>query len=436
MLPAEIIKKKREKKSLDLDEIQFFVNGYTQGEIPGYQMSALLMAIFFNGMTEQETIDLTQVMLESGARVHFDLPQRPVDKHSTGGVGDKTSLILAPLVAACGLPVPMMSGRGLGHTGGTVDKLESIPGFKTDLDLSEFQAMVQAHNISMIGQTGEICPADKKIYALRDVTATVESLPLICASIMSKKIAEGIKGLVLDVKFGSGAFMKTVEEARALAKGLMSIGKAHGVECRALITNMNQPLGCFVGNALEVHECLAILKNTSCFGLEPSHFSDTRELSVELAAHMLVVGHAAKNIEEARTTCEEALQSGKAFEKFSMMCRQQGGNLQKLPLPKKAIPVVSNSDGFVQSFNTETVGVAGIALGAGRKQISDILDPLCGIQIHKKMGEAVKSGETLFTIYPGEQERGVEDAKKLLQASINIADSPVQTESLIHEEIS
>lgn len=436
MLPAEIIKKKRAKQQLRFDEIQFFINGYTKGEIPGYQMSALLMAIYFQGMSEQETIDLTQVMLDSGERVTFNLPARPVDKHSTGGVGDKTSLIIAPLVAACGLPVPMMSGRGLGHTGGTVDKLESIPGFKTDLPLDQFKDLVQNYNISMIGQTGEICPADKKVYALRDVTATVESLPLICASIMSKKIAEGIKGLVLDVKVGSGAFMKTEEDAKALANGLISIGKAHNVDCRALITNMNQPLGSFVGNALEVHECLAILKNTSCFGLEPSAFADTRELSVELSAQMLVLGKIAKDLPEAREKCEETLKSGQAFEKFSMMCRQQGGNLNTLPLPGKALPVQAEASGYIQSFHTEKIGVAGIALGAGRKLMSDKLDPICGIQVHKKTGEKVETGDTLFTIYPAKEERGVEEARHLLKQSVIIDDNKVAPKSLILAEIS
>ena len=436
MLPAEIIKKKRAKQGLSFEEIQFFINGYTQGEIPGYQMSALLMAIYFQGMNEQETIDLTQVMLDSGKRVRFNLPALPVDKHSTGGVGDKTSLIIAPLVAACGLPVPMMSGRGLGHTGGTVDKLESIPGFKTDIGLEDFKNLVQNYNLSMIGQTGEICPADKKVYALRDVTATVESLPLICASIMSKKIAEGIKGLVLDVKVGSGAFMKTEEDAQALARGLISIGKAHGVDCRALITNMNQPLGCFVGNALEVHECLAILKNTSCFGLEPSAFADTRELSIELSAQMLVIGQMTKTMDEARKLCEKTLESGQAFEKFNMMCKQQGGNLQALPLPGKAIPVLSEKKGYIQDFNTELVGVAGITLGAGRKLMSDRLDPICGIQVHKKIGEEVQKGETLFTIYPAKEERGVDEARAQLQQSITIDDSKVAPKSLILAEIS
>ena len=289
MLPVEIIKKKRNNKSLSSEEIQFFIDGYTKGKIPDYQMSSLLMAIVLNGMGENERTQLTQSMLDSGERVQFADEVFAVDKHSTGGVGDKTSLILAPTVAACGVPVPMISGRGLGHTGGTLDKLESIPGFDVFLGLEDFKKLTAKHHLCFIGQTESICPADKKIYALRDVTGTVESLSLICASIMSKKIAEGIKGLVLDVKVGSGAFMKTMEDAKRLAQGLISIGESHGLHVQALITNMNQPLGKFIGNSLEVGECLSVLKRESFLNTPHEEFADTEKLSLELSAHMISI---------------------------------------------------------------------------------------------------------------------------------------------------
>ncbi|MEM7646805.1 MAG: thymidine phosphorylase, partial [Pseudomonadota bacterium] len=312
--PAEIIKQKRNKKELSFEELKYFIDGYTQDQIPDYQMSSLLMAIFLNGMSIRETSDLTKIMLESGVQVSFSESMKPVDKHSTGGVGDKASLILAPIVAACGVPVPMMSGRGLGHTGGTLDKLESIPSFNVSLKLDRFQEMVEQTALSFIGQTKDICPADKKIYALRDVTGTVESLPLICASIMSKKISEGIRGLVLDVKVGSGAFMKTMEQARALADQLIAIGQNNGLEVTALISNMNQPLGRYVGNSVEVKECISILKRETQESFHYKDFADTEALSLELSAHMVSLG-LNRSLEDCRSMTLEVLNNGKAFEK-------------------------------------------------------------------------------------------------------------------------
>ncbi len=412
MLATEVIKKKRNGKTLNLDELKFFISSYTSDHIPDYQMASLLMAIFLNGMTDQETAHLTQVMLDSGEKVEFsDL--MPVDKHSTGGVGDKASLILAPIVAACGVPVPMMSGRGLGHTGGTLDKLESIPGFNVNLPLDQFKLLTERHSLCFIGQSENICPADKKIYALRDVTATVESLPLICASIMSKKIAEGIKGLVLDVKFGSGAFMKTLEQAKALAKGLIAIGKAHGINTKALLTNMNQPLGRFVGNALEVGECLSILKQQDFLSHTVTAFSDTEDLSLSLAAEMIAIGKGI-SVVDGRTEAENALHSGKAYQKFEEICVAQGGDLSQLIYSSQATDVLADKTGFLSELNSEKIGIAGIELNAGRKLVTDSVDPTTGIEILKKLGEEVAADEPLFRIYSNSNKKGMEQALTLL----------------------
>lgn len=434
MIATEIIKKKRSSDSLTFEEVQFFVNGYTKGEIPDYQMASLLMAIFLNGMTTSETVDLTQVMLESGERVHFDDEIFAVDKHSTGGVGDKTSLILAPLVAACGVPVPMMSGRGLGHTGGTLDKLESIPDFNVFLSLDDFKKMVSDLKLSFIGQTDNICPADKKIYSLRDVTSTVESLPLICASIMSKKIAEGIKGLVLDVKFGPGAFMKTKEQAKELAKGLMAIGKGHDISTHALITSMNQPLGRFVGNSLEVGECLSILKRENFKGHTHKNFKDTEELSVALATKMVAVG---KQISEsrARAEVESALETGRAYDLFAEVTKYQGGDLSKLPMPTEKTVVTSPETGYLESINGEAVGVSGIMIGAGRKVVSDKINPVSGIEIHHKIGDQIEKGDPLFTVHTDKSKAGVEEALKILKTSFELSEKSVEPDTLISDSL-
>lgn len=403
-VPAELIKKKRNGHQHTPEEIRFLIESYIAGDIPDYQISAWLMAVFFKGMAAQETATLTEIMLHSGRVLDFsDLGSAPVDKHSTGGVGDKTSMILAPLVAATGVKVPMIAGRGLGHTGGTLDKLEAIPGFRIGLSLEEFKSQVASLGVAIIGQTEEICPADKRIYALRDVTGTVESLPLICASIMSKKLAEGIDALVLDVKYGSGAFMKTLENAEELADKLMEIGAAHGKRVATLLTNMEQPLGCFIGNALEMGECIAILKNEDFLSRSPDDFSDTRDLTLELAAQMIWLGGRAQSAEEGLQVAKEALTSGAAWKKFEELCKAQGGNLSKLPSAREQFDVVSDRDGFVSALDTEKIGLAALSLGAGRLKTSDQIDPTAGIEIHRKIGDEVQKGERLYTLYSSSQ---------------------------------
>lgn len=403
-VPAELIKKKRNGSSLTAGEIRFLIESYSDGRLPDYQMSAWLMAVYFKGMSSQETAILTETMMNSGHILDFSyLPQPAVDKHSTGGVGDKTSLILAPLVAAAGVRVPMIAGRGLGHTGGTLDKLESIPGFRIDLSLDQFKKQVESFGAAIIGQTGEICPADKKIYALRDVTGTVESLPLICASIMSKKLAEGIKALVLDVKYGSGAFMKTVEAADQLATHLMQIGSAHGKKVAALLTNMEQPLGRFIGNALEIGECIAIMKREPYLSRGPGDFEDTRELTLELAGHMIWLGDKASNASEGISMARRLLENGAAWEWFEKLCRIQGGNIESLPVASQQFDVISPTDGYISAFETEKIGLASLELGAGRLKTTDPIDFTAGIELHRKLGEEVKQGERLFTLYSSSQ---------------------------------
>ncbi|WP_413292161.1 thymidine phosphorylase [Bdellovibrio sp. HCB185ZH] len=436
-LPAEIIKKKRNGGELSQDEIEEFILGYARGSIPDYQMSALLMAIFFKGMTKEETLGLTKAMLHSGEVVDFSSVKGfKVDKHSTGGVGDKTSLILGPIVAAAGAPVPMISGRGLGHTGGTLDKLEAIPGFNTQKPLPEFIELVRKNNICFIGQTKEICPADKKIYALRDVTATVESLPLICASIMSKKLAEGIDGLVLDVKYGSGAFMKTPVLAEELATNLMNIAKGYGKKVTSLLTNMDQPLGRYAGNSLEVDECVAIMKNEKFIGPHGYDlYEDTRELSLRLSAHMLLLAGIGKTKEESYQIALETLTSGKAMAKFEELCKIHGGDLRNVPKPKFSLKVIAEKSGFVQSFHTESIGVAGILIKAGRAQTTDIIAPTAGIEFHAKVGDEVKAGDTLFTLH-GDDEGLLMSAVPMLKSAITISLQKVPKPSLILKVLS
>ena len=396
LLPVEIIKKKRAGFSLSAEEIKAFVAGYTSGQIPDYQMSAFLMAICFQGMTSVETVELTKTMLHSGSIINFSaIPQFKVDKHSTGGVGDKTSLLLAPIVAACGVAVPMISGRGLGHTGGTLDKLESIPGFNTQLNLEEFSDVVEKHLLCFIGQTAEICPADKKIYALRDVTGTVESLPLICSSIMSKKLAEGIDGLVLDVKFGSGAFMKTPEDAEALALGLMSIAKGYGKKVTTLLTDMSQPLGQYAGNSLEVSEIMSILQNEKLTAFA----EETKSLSISLAAHMLLLAEIAPSIEECQKLASQSLASGRALEKFLDVVNAQGGDIKRLPTPRFKIPVLATSSGTVEKMDCEKIGFIGVKIKAGRSRSDQEIEPTAGFEFHKKIGQHVEAGEPLITLF-------------------------------------
>ncbi|MGZ3726002.1 MAG: thymidine phosphorylase [Pseudobdellovibrio sp.] len=419
---ANIIKKKRDRLELTSDEIQEVIAAYTAGEVPDYQMSALLMAIYLNGMNNAETVALVRSMIHSGVMVDTSkIKGFKVDKHSTGGVGDKTSLILGPVVAAAGFHVPMISGRGLGHTGGTLDKLESIPGFNTQQTLEKFVDITGKIGTCFIGQTKEICPADKKIYALRDVTGTIESFPLICASIMSKKIAEGVDGLVLDVKYGSGAFMKTFEQASNLAQALMNIAKSYDKKIVSLITSMQQPLGRFAGNSLEVFECVEIMKNKKFInsrGVDLYH--ETRELSLQLSAQMIHLSGQTRNVDEAYALAVQALESGKALKVFEEMCRLQGGNLAKLPMPQKSFEVKSTKTGFVDSFDTEKIGLSGILLHAGRMKNDDIIHPTAGIEFHTQLGDEVKTGDTLFTLHGDEPELFAE-AASLLQTSYQIS---------------
>lgn len=425
-IPSELIKKKRDKGVLSEDEIRFLISRYSEGKIPDYQMSAWLMAVLFNGMNGDETHFLTQAMLHSGDVLDFSyLPGKKVDKHSTGGVGDKTSLILAPIVAAAGVAVPMISGRGLGHTGGTLDKLESIPGFVSRLPETRFKEMVKDFGLCFMGQTEKICPADKKLYALRDVTATVESIPLICASIMSKKLAEGIDGLVLDVKFGSGAFMKTLAQAEELAKRLVDIGIKGGKNMRALLTSMEQPLGAFVGNSLEVEECLAILSGESS-----PEYEDTRILSLELAAHMLVLAEKAKTREDGYKLAENLISTGAAAAKFEDVCHAHGGDLSKLPRPSREETLKAPKTGFVQSFQNEQIGLASLSLGAGRLKTEDPIDPVAGLKIHKKIGHRVEAGEPLFTLY-GSANTKFAAASERLSKSVTISETKPAVSPLI-----
>ncbi len=431
-LPAETIKSKRNGEELSPEQISEFVLAYAQGEIPDYQMSALLMAIYFRGMSTAETLALTKAMLHSGEVVDLSsIPGFKVDKHSTGGVGDKTSLILGPIVAAAGVPVPMISGRGLGHTGGTLDKLESIPGFNTQKTLQEFVDLTRRHHICFIGQTKEICPADKKMYALRDVTATVESLPLICASIMSKKLAEGVDGLVLDVKFGSGAFMKDPAQAEELALQLMAIAHGYKRKIVTLLTNMDQPLGCFAGNSLEVAECVAILKNQAHQGAAGYDlYEDTRELSLRLAAQMLFMAGAAHTEENAYSLAVDMLTSGKAYQKFAELCQIHGGDLSLLPKPKHSLDISSPASGFIQGFNTEAIGVAGILIRAGRAKTTDLIAPTAGIEFHLKIGDPVRAGDPIFTLH-GDDKDLLFSAIPLLESALSISLQKVSKPSLI-----
>lgn len=422
MNPVEIIQRKKRGESLSKQELQQFISGYLSGSVEEYQLSAFLMAVYFQGMSAEETLALTEVMRDSGKVLSFSHPDKVfVDKHSTGGVGDKTSLILAPLVAAAGVSVPMMAGRGLAHTGGTLDKLESIPGFSVSLSLDQFVAHIEQHGFCIIGQTKEICPADKRIYALRDVTATVDSLPLICASIMSKKLAEGIQALVLDVKTGSGAFMKTPEAAEELATNLIEIGRSAGLKVTALITSMNQVLGSFVGNALEVQECIEIMQGrskTNESGLDL--YEDTRELTLKLAAEMIVMGKKAATSDEGYHIAQEILSSGKALEKFYEMCKFQGPSKpNELQKSANVYSLKSDVHGYVSAMDVEGVGRAAVELGAGRLKASDKVDPKVGFEFLVKIGSFVEKGQELVRIHY-ENEDKLSQTKALLVESLKI----------------
>jgi pyrimidine-nucleoside phosphorylase/thymidine phosphorylase len=430
----DVIAKKRNGGELSAAEIAFVVNGYTAGEVPDYQAAAWLMAALLRGLNRTETAALTDSMLHSGSVLDLSaLPGSKVDKHSTGGVGDKTSLVLAPLAAAGGLIVPMISGRGLGHTGGTLDKLESIPGFNVNLSLDRFREVLRACGCAMIGQTAEIAPADRKFYALRDVTATVESPNLICASIMSKKLAEGLDGLVLDVKTGSGAFMKTEADAVHLAELMVETGTRMGKKMVALITDMDQPLGNKIGNALEVEECIAILR-----GEGPQ---DLRDLCIELAAWMFLVGAKAAEIEEARTLSAQIIDSGAALDRFRQMVQLHGGDQtvidrpSALPQAQQTLTVNAGKAGFVASIQCEQMGKACVVLGGGREKKEDSVDPAVGIELHKKVGDPVSPGEPICTIHYNSEARAAQ-AKLLIENSYFIAEAPPSTRRpLIHRVI-
>ncbi|MHB1559123.1 MAG: thymidine phosphorylase [Isosphaeraceae bacterium] len=433
MRAVDIIRKKRDGHALDPAEITAMVAGIASGEVADYQWSALLMAIVWRGMDASETAALTDAMIRSGTIVDLSsIPGVKVDKHSTGGVGDKTSIILAPIAAAAGVPVPMVSGRGLGHTGGTLDKLESIPGFRVDLDLTRYREVLARCNLVMIGQTAEIAPADKYLYAMRDATATVESIPLIAASIMSKKLAEGIDGLVLDVKTGNGAFMERLDDSRALATAMCEIGAGLGKSIVALITRMDQPLGRAAGNAVEIAESIECLR-----GDGPD---DLVDLSVELAAEMVVLGGVAGSLDEARAVCRRTISDGSALAAFARLIEAQGGDarvvddLDRLPSPRSRVDLESPRDGFVQSLAARPVGHATMLLGAGRARMDSPIDHAVGVVLHKKEGDRVARGEPLCTLLVNDETR-LSEATAIIRDAYIISDAPAPARPLILERI-
>jgi pyrimidine-nucleoside phosphorylase len=433
MRAVDLIRSKRDGGPLDRAALDWFVAGVTDGTVPDYQASALLMAIVLRGMSAEETAGLTDAMVRSGVRVEYPgLPGVAVDKHSTGGVGDKTSIILAPLAAACGAYVPMMSGRGLGHTGGTLDKLESIPGFRTGLALDDLRRAVSTIGCALIGQTAEVAPADRKLYALRDVTGTVESIPLITASIMSKKIAEGVGGLVLDVKCGDGAFMKTEADARALAESLVATGELAGVRTEALLTAMDEPLGRAVGNALEIVESIETLKGRGPSALEA--------LSVELAARMLVLGGVEPDLARAETRIRGAIASGAGVEKFRRIIANQGGDprvvddYSLLPAAPDRDTIAAPRDGVVTVMRAEAVGRAAVALGAGRDRLDAVIDPAVGFMVIAPVGTRVKMGDPILEIHH-RGGRGLGEARTLLEGAIEVGAAPGTARPLVLDRI-
>jgi len=429
----DLIQKKRDGAALTSEELVRLISGYAAGEIPDYQMSAFLMAVFFRGMTPEETAEFTMAMVRSGEQLDLGrIRGVKVDKHSTGGVGDKTSLVLIPLVAAAGAPVAKLSGRGLGHTGGTIDKLESIAGFRAELSTDQFIEQVNRIGCAIAGQTANLVPADKKIYALRDVTATVDSVPLIAASVMSKKIAGGSDAIVLDVKTGRGAFMKTLQTSRELAQTMVNIGNAVGRRTMAVISDMDQPLGFAVGNALEVREALDTLR-----GEGPQ---DLRELCLVLGSQMLLLAGIAKTGEQARARLEGAFERREALAKFKDMIKAQGGdpalvdNPARLPAAPVVSPVPSPASGSVESIEAEAIGLAAMALGAGRATKEDVIDPAVGIVLRKKVGDAVREGEILADVHSADAERA-EAAAARVGAAYSIVRSRAPRRPLIHEVV-
>ncbi|HZG71966.1 MAG TPA: pyrimidine-nucleoside phosphorylase [Chondromyces sp.] len=432
MRMVDLIEKKRDGLELSSEEIRFIISGYTDGSIPDYQISALLMAIFFEGMTEKERAELTMAMVDSGDKIDLSpIEGIKVDKHSTGGVGDTTTLVLGPLVAAVGVPVAKMSGRGLGHTGGTIDKLEAIEGFHVEITNEEFMDLVNKNKIAVIGQSGNLTPADKKLYALRDVTATVNSIPLIASSIMSKKIAAGADAIVLDVKTGAGAFMKTLEEARELAQAMVNIGNNVGRNTMAVISDMSQPLGFAIGNALEVKEAIDTLS-----GKGPQ---DLTELCLTLGSHMVYLGGKAKSLEEGRQKLEEVISNGKALETFKLFIEAQGGDAsivdqpEKLPQAKYKVELPAKEDGYVSEIVADSVGTAAMWLGAGRATKESEIDLAVGLVLNKKIGDKVQQGESLVTIHSNKE--NVDKVKEKLYESIVLSKDKVEAPVLIHGEI-
>ncbi len=433
MRAYDIIFKKRWNKILSSSEIDFMVKEFVKGVIPNYQMSAFLMAVAINGMNTDETLSLTKSSVDSGDIIDLSsIPGIKVDKHSSGGVGDTTTLIVAPIVAAAGIPVAKMSGRGLGHSGGTIDKLESIPGFSTKISKNDFINQVKDIGIAVVGKIGNVVPADKLIYALRDVTATVDSLPLIASSIMSKKIAGGADAVVLDVKVGSGAFIENEEKVEKLAKIMVNIGKGFGKKTRAIITDMSQPLGNAIGNSLEVEEAIKILKGNGS--------QDLREVCINIAANMLILGEKVKDLKEGIELTKEILTSGRGLDKFKQFISHQGGNsnivedLSLLPKAKYEDKLIADSNGFISKIDCKQIGIASIILGAGREKKEDIIDPSVGIVMEKRLGDNVKIKDKICTIY-GNDFSKIEEAKKILEKSIEISDKKGRVPILIKKII-
>jgi pyrimidine-nucleoside phosphorylase len=432
MRMVDLIHKKRSNEQLNEQEIQFIVSGYTRGDIPDYQMSALLMAIYFNGMTGEEISALTLAMAGSGEMIDLsEIAGVKVDKHSTGGVGDKISLIVGPIVASLGIPVAKMSGRGLGHTGGTVDKLESIPGFQIELTKEAFIEAVNTNKIAIVGQSGNLASADKKMYALRDVTATVDSIPLIASSIMSKKIASGADAIVLDVKVGSGAFMKTVDDARVLARTMVDIGKSLQRNTIAMITDMEQPLGREIGNANEIRESIEVLRGTGD--------KELTEVAISVASYMSVLGKEFATFEEAQKAIRDIVMNGKALETFKRFIANQGGDPnvvdqpELLPTAAFQFDVLAAQNGYVNQIDAEQIGIAAMLLGAGRAKKEDQIDYAVGLTLNKKIGDAVKIGESICTIHANRED--VKEVEKMIQEAYRIASEKPSAVQLIYDVI-
>ena len=432
MQANDLIQKKRNGESLSVHGIKSFIKGYASGDIPDYQASAFAMAIFFQGMKSYEIVALTQAMLHSGKILNFPNIKGPIiDKHSTGGVGDKSSIILAPAVSVCGVFIPMISGRALGHTGGTLDKIETIPGFNTKISINEIKTLVEKVGCCLISQSKEIAPADKKLYALRDVTATVECLPLIVSSIMSKKLAEGIDGLLLDVKYGSGAFLPKHDDAKKLALSMIEIGSIMKKNITARLSNMSQPLGQMVGNALEIEESLDVLN-----GQGPT---DLKEHVVELGGEMLILGNIAKTIEEGRSLIKKVLSNGYALKKFAEIIKAQGGNPQiisnkkLLPQSQKKFDFISQKSGYLSCIDTRKIGISSMLLGGGRQKLSDKIDPRVGLKMHVRIGDKVEKGQTLCTLFLGKKD--FKQSIDILKKSFIFSDKKVLQQKLFSTRI-